>query len=215
MRKKPFIAVRPINHAREHPKTGSWQFTNAIDSWSWRGFEGEKAVVEVYSQGSYVELYLNRKRIGRKKLKDYKAIFNTKYRNGMIEAVSYNNDGKEVARHSLSTGGRQTQITIKSDKYRISKDDLVFTEIEITDENGKLIPYIEKRVSVCVNGNAAQLIGMGSALCKTDERFTQSFYNSYRGRCIAVFKGIAKGTSLVTVSCGNCALVTQRIEVVK
>lgn len=215
MRKKPFIAVRPINHAREYPKTGSWQFTNAIDSWSWRGFEGEKAVVEVYSQGSYVELYLNRKRIGRKKLKDYKAIFNTKYRNGMIEAVSYNNDGKEVARHSLSTGGQQTQITIKSDKYRISKDDLVFTEIEITDENGKLIPYIEKRVSVCVNGNAAQLIGMGSALCKTDERFTQSFYNSYRGRCIAVFKGIAKGTSLVTVSCGNCALVTQRIEVVK
>ena len=47
LRKKPFIGVRPVNHAKEAPSTGAWQFTNAIDSWSWQGYEGTKAIVEV------------------------------------------------------------------------------------------------------------------------------------------------------------------------
>lgn len=47
LRKKPFIGVRPVNHAKEAPSTGAWQFTNAIDSWSWQGYEGAKAAVEV------------------------------------------------------------------------------------------------------------------------------------------------------------------------
>jgi len=49
MRKVPFIGVRPLNHASEKPSTGAWQFTNAIDSWTWHGYEGKKAEVEVYA----------------------------------------------------------------------------------------------------------------------------------------------------------------------
>ena len=49
LRKEPFIGVRPLNHAKEAPSTGAWQFTNAIDSWSWQGYEGEKAVVPMPS----------------------------------------------------------------------------------------------------------------------------------------------------------------------
>jgi hypothetical protein len=32
LRKDPFIGDRPLNHAKEAPSTGAWQFTNAIDS---------------------------------------------------------------------------------------------------------------------------------------------------------------------------------------
>lgn len=56
LRKEPFIGVRPLNHAKEEPSTGAWQFTNAIDSWSWQGYEGKKAVVEVYFSGENNEL---------------------------------------------------------------------------------------------------------------------------------------------------------------
>ena len=59
LRKEPFIGVRPLNHAKEEPSTGAWQFTNAIDSWSWQGYEGEKAVVEVYADAAAVRLILN------------------------------------------------------------------------------------------------------------------------------------------------------------
>ena len=42
LRKKPFIAVSPLNHADETPSTGAWQFTNGIDSWTWHGYEGKR-----------------------------------------------------------------------------------------------------------------------------------------------------------------------------
>ena len=51
-RDKPYIAVRPLNHADEEPHKGSWQFTNAIDSYSWRPYEGKNCIAEVYSEGS-------------------------------------------------------------------------------------------------------------------------------------------------------------------
>lgn len=212
MRKKPFIAVRPLNHADETPSTGSWQFTNAIDSWSWRGYEGKRAIVEVYSTGNYVELYVNDKKVGRKKLKNFKALFKTRYRNGKVEAISFGN-GKELARHSLSTGGTQAKISVKCDKSSITDGQLVFAEIELTDENERLIPYIERRVDVRVDGGSIKLAGMGSALCKTDERFTQDHYTSYRGRCLAVFKGLKEGVSTITVSCANFVPATVQIEV--
>lgn len=58
LRKKPFIGVRPVNHAKEEPSKGAWQFTNAIDSWSWQGYEGKKATVEVYADAVAVRLSL-------------------------------------------------------------------------------------------------------------------------------------------------------------
>ncbi len=213
MRQKPYIAVRPLNHAKETPSTGAWQFTNAVDSWNWKPYNNHKAVVEVYSQGYYVELYVNGKKTGKKKLKDYKAIFKTKYKNGIVEAVSYDGDGKEIARHSLTTGGDKAQISVKTDKKRISAGQLAFVEIEITDEKGNLLPYIEKRVEIRSEGDAAKLCGFGSALCKTDEVFDKTYHNAYRGRCIAVFKGITTGSTKITFSCGNLVPVTIMVEV--
>ncbi len=47
LRKQPYMAVRPLNHANEKPIRRAWRLTNAIDSWTWQGFENRKAVVEV------------------------------------------------------------------------------------------------------------------------------------------------------------------------
>ena len=73
VRREPFIGVRPLNHAKEKPSTGAWQFTNAIDSWTWHGYEGTKAVVEVYADAASVRLEQNGKEIGTRPVKKYKA----------------------------------------------------------------------------------------------------------------------------------------------
>lgn len=213
MRKEPFIAVRPLNHAEETSSTGAWQFTNAVESWNWKPYNNSKAIVEVYSQGKYVELYLNGKRIGRKKLKDYKAIFKVKYKNGAIDAVSFDEKGSIIAKSSLVTGGKAKKIAAKTDKTVIAEGELIFAEIEITDENDNIVPYEEKRVEIRKNGSSVKLLGFGSALCKTDELFDKPYHNAYRGRCLAVFKGMKKGVSEFTVSYGDLVPVTIKAEV--
>ena len=47
--------------------TGSaWRMTNAVESWTWPGCEGQKATVEVYSDAPLVALYCNNRLIGKK-----------------------------------------------------------------------------------------------------------------------------------------------------
>ena len=176
LRKEPFIGVRPLNHAKESPTKGSWQFTDAIDSWNWPGYADTKATVEVYASGSSVRLSLNGKEIGTKTLKDFKAIFHTRYQPGTLTAEALDADGAVLSFSSLSSGTGNMRLRVVPEKrtLRANGTDLCYLPIEFVDEEGKLLPAAEQRVHVEVTG-AVTLIGFGSALYKTDEKFDQPF----------------------------------------
>jgi len=215
LRKKPFIGVRPVNHAKEAPSTGAWQFTNAIDSWSWQGFEGEKAVVEVYADAASVRLLLNGKETGTKPVKKYKAIFKLPYDPGTLTAEALDEQGNVISSHSLTTAGIETVLTVRPEKQvlRANSQDLCYLPIEFTDKAGNLKPYIEQRVEITVGGTAT-LAGFGSALCKTDEVFDKAYHNSYRGRCLAVLRaGNTPGNAIITVKSSGMEPVTIEVEV--
>ena len=215
LRKEPFIGVRPVNHAKEAPTTGAWQFTNAIDSWSWQGFEREKAVVEVYADAAAVRLLLNGKEIGTKPVKKYKAIFKLPYHPGTLTAEALDEQGNVISSHNLTTAGAETVLTVKPEKQvlRTNSQDLCYLPIEFTDKAGNLKPYIEQRVEITVDGTAT-LAGFGSALCKTDEVFDKAYHNSYRGRCLAVLRaGNTPGKAFITVKSSGMEPVTIEVEV--
>ena len=215
LRKEPFVCVRPLNHAKEKPSTGAWQFTNAIDSWTWHGYEGTKAVVEVYADAVSVRLELNGKEISTKPVKKYKAIFKTAYQPGTLTAVSLDINGKEISRHSLTTGGKKIKLTAIPNKtvLKANGQSLCYIPIEFTDDNGELIPYIEQPVMVKVDGSA-KLQGLGSALCKTNEQYVDNTFNSYRGRLLAVVRaGTQQGTAKVTITSKNMQTVEIELNV--
>ena len=182
-RKEPFIAVSPLNHSGETPSTGAWQFTNGIDSWNWQGFEGKKTTVEVFADAHKVRLELNGAVIGEKRVRDYRAKWALRYRPGRLTAVALDAKGRELSRFSLNTGDGNPMLSVKAKRF----DDLTFLEIEFTDGGGALLPYIEKPITVDTDGPA--LLGLGSALCKTDERYDGDSFTAYRGRLLAVVRG--------------------------
>lgn len=189
LRKEPFIGVRPLNHAKEAPSTGAWQFTNAIDSWNWPGYEGTNATVEVYADAAKVRLSVNGKVVGTKAIKKYKAIFKVPYAQGIITAEALDESGNVISSHSLSSGGQKNLITVTPEKDAISagSQNICYIPIEFTDEKGMLKPFIEDDIEIEVNG-AATLAGFGSALCKTDEVFDKKVHRAYRGRALAVLR---------------------------
>ncbi len=215
LRKKPFIGVRPVNHAKEAPSIGAWQFTNAIDSWSWAGYEDTRATVEVYADAASVRLLLNGKEMGTKPVKKYKAIFKLPYRPGTLTAEALDEQGKVISSHSLTTAGAETVLTVRPEKsvLRANGQELCYLPIEFTDRVGNLKPYIEQRVEITVDG-AVTLAGFGSALCKTDEVFDKPYHDSYRGRCLAVLRaGNAPGNANITVKSSDMEPVTIEVEV--
>lgn len=215
IRKKPYIAVRPLNHSGETPSKGAWQFTNALESWTWHGFEGRKTVVEVYTTANFVRLELNGKELGRKRVKNNKALFSATYEAGSLTAIAIDKSGKEISRSKLNTGGKNPMLSVKTDKRILLADgqDLCFAEIEFTDDKGNLLPYIEQRIDIKIEGNTVMLQGFGSALTKTDEAFNKAYHNTYRGRALAVFRaGKISGKTRVTVSSENVEPISFEME---
>jgi hypothetical protein len=196
------------NHSGERPSTGAWQFTNAIDSWTWHGYEGKTATVEVYADACAVRLELNGKPVGTKKLKEYRTKFKVKYMSGTLTAVALDESGKEISRSSLTTAGKKMRLTAKDEPR---SGELHFIPIEFTDEKGDLLPYVEQPVTVKVEG--AKLLGLGSALCKTDERYDSATFTTYRGRLLAVVQATQTGKVKIMVSSDHVPPVTLDLEV--
>ena len=82
------IAVMPVDHTKDAHSPSAWKMTNAMESWSWEGCDGNAAKVEVYTRADHVKLYINGKCVGTKKPKnDCKVFFDTTYQNGEIKLL--------------------------------------------------------------------------------------------------------------------------------
>ena len=196
LEKAPRIAVKPVNHPGVRPSKSVWRGTNAIESWAWSGCEGNKAEVEVYSNAAMVELLLGSKSLGKKKVKECKAIFKTKYAPETLTAVAYGANGAELGRSSLlpATGKRTIRLTVEK-----SHSDIHYIPVEIVGENGVVDSNADRRLTVTVKG--CELLGFGSANpCHEDSYCTGSFA-TYYGRALAVVR--AEKNCTVTVSDGT------------
>ena len=211
LREKPYIAVRPLNHVGEKPSKGSWQFTDAIDSWNWIGYEGVTATVEVYANGHSVRLTLNGKEIATKKLNDFKAIFKLPYERGELKAEALDENGMVISTHSLFSGNEEIKLSAIPERRELSVGELCYIPIEFVDGKGLLRPDIEQRVEISIEGG--RLLGFGSALYKTDDAFNNRFYNSYRGRCLAVVQATEKGSINISINSAGVTPAYINLEV--
>jgi len=199
LEEKPYIGVRPLNHPGVRPAKGLWRGSNALDSWSWKNCDGNKAEIEVYADAYEVELFMNGRSLGRKKLKDFRAIYKTQYAPGSIKAVAYDRDGNQVSESKLVSATGKTGISLTTEDTSIEPGELVYVHVSLVGENGIVESNDDKRLSLTVDGG--QLLGFGSANPCTEERFDSGSYTTYYGRALAVVRaGLEAETVQITVS---------------
>ena len=202
LEKGPFIAVRPLCHAENRHSPSAWKMTNAMQSWSWRGWEGKKAHVEVYARAAEVELLLNGKSVGRKKMKnDCLFHFHVPYENGTLEAVSYDANGKEIGRNALTTAGEETMLCAVPEKETVEKGHLCFIRLQYTDKNGTVKPTKRGILDVTVEGG--KLIGLGSACPYYELSYLDSKADTYYGEAMAIVEAGEAGAVILTATDGK------------
>ena len=195
----PKIAVQPINHDAK-PAKMVWRGTNAIPSWSWRGCEGKKAAVEVYTGQPVVELLQDGKSLGRKKTKLCKAVFNTAYNPGRLEAVSFDASGREMGRSILTSADGALRLTVAPEVSEAGSGEIVYIPVSVTDADGVVESNADRPVAVTVEGG--ELLAFGSANPRTEERFDAGKYTTYYGKALAVVR-MGAGDLKVTASDGK------------
>jgi len=141
------IAVQPVNHPGVKPAKAVWRGTNALPSWSWQGCEGNPAVVEVFADAAYVELSLNGKTVGRKKIKDCKATFKLKYAPGKLTAVAYDEHDQPVGEDELTSATGGVMPVITSEKKTVKPGEVFCADISMLDSEGVVESNADKKLT--------------------------------------------------------------------
>lgn len=215
---QPYLAVHRMQNVGKELYVSRWNFTDAVHSWTWPGYEGKQTTVEVYSDAQEVELFINGVSQGRKPVgNDFHRCYTSwdvTYTPGAVEAVAYM-DGKEVGRHSLKTAeGCGVYAAADKTTLRAGSSDLSYLEIELRDPEGVMVMTSDKTASVQVTG-PIRLAGAGSGDPKTTECYLDNTHRFFEGRLLAILAAEEHpGEATVTVTCEGLEPVTLTYTVV-
>lgn len=196
--KQPLIGVQPVNHPKEKLIKAVWRGTNALPSWSWKDCDGNKAIIEVYFDADKIELFLNGKRLGKKKVKLCRAIFKTTYKAGILEAVAYNKEGVEIGRSRLISADGMRKIVLTPEETKIKVGDIVYIQVDVRGQNGIVESNADDKIKVTVEGG--ELLGFGSANPRTEERYDAGEFTTFYGHAQAVVRAVKTGVIKVTAN---------------
>ena len=193
---RPAISVKPPNHPGVEVQRATWRGTNSIPSWSWRGCEGNLAPVEVYFPCKHVELWLNGELVARRRCRDGRTTFLTRYEPGVLTAVALDEDDHEIARSELRTAS-DLHTQVRPEQGSVRPGGLVYFDVWIGDEG---IAESNADLPLQAQAEGGELLAFGSARPRTEERFTTGSYTSYYGRAQAIVRAGAEGRVRLTVT---------------
>lgn len=207
---KPYIGVRPANQNQKKLVKCVWRGTNAIASWAWHGCEGNRADIEVYTDAAFIELYLNGKKLGRKKVKEYKAFFKTKYQAGTLTAVALDASKSELSRSQL-VSAQEVSIGISCEQHAAKAGEVLFFNVCLQDKNGTVECNADRELVAEVQGG--ELLAFGSARQKTEEKYSSNKTQTYYGRALLVVRAGEGDNITVIVQGKNIRASTETIVI--
>ena len=202
----------PINYHKTE-LLGRYGWADCGHTWSWPAEKGTPIKLEVYSAAPMVELIVNGVSHGTApagKENDFRGIFHIPYEPGRVEAISRSEEGDEISRDKVLSADAPVQIRITEDEtlselHRLEANRqqkgsaLRYLVIEIADQNGRSVTYVEEEVRVTVEG-AGKLLGLGTGRISTEENYASGVIKTFRGKALAVISGWEQGKTVVRVT---------------
>lgn len=208
LRKEPYIGVERLDRYGMPSSMTPWMWKDNLASWTWPGFEGKPALINVCSDAEEVELFLNGRSLGKKaagKENKYVAHFEIKYEPGELKAVAYRK-GQAGESFFLMTANEEVGINPVADRTLLKADgeDLSYILINFVDEKGIVNLNVKKKVSVAVEG-PGELTGFGSANPSSEGNYFDTTWETYDGQVLAIIRtGTQKGIIKVKIDADGC-----------
>ena len=149
--------------------------------WNWDQRDGEPMAVWMHSNLDSVEVFLNGKSQGSKKVEPLTHLeWSVKYEPGVLEARG-TKDGKVVLVEKRETTGDPVAIRLTTDRTEINADgeDVAVLKVEVLDKEGRAIPTAHNLISFKVTGEGALIgVGNGDPNCQeSDKEPKRSLFN--------------------------------------
>lgn len=148
-----------------------------------------KVPVRTFSNAASVELLLNNKSLGKKefvkkttedgrpyhegaKPSELYLEWLVEYKPGTLTAIARDENGKEIARDSVTTAGEPARVRLTKEEHVITADgkDLSYIHYEIVDEDGNVVPTANNLVHFNLHGQG-QIVGVDNGEQASRERY--------------------------------------------
>ncbi len=147
---------------------------------------GRRVKVGTYTNGDEVELFLNGKSLGRRKVDKYMQLFwdDVVYEPGTLKMVAYR-QGKVHATDEVVTTGRPVALGLEvkfedwqRESARTGESDALPVTVFALDAEGRRVPTAHNKVHFTVSGGRLLGVGNGDPLChEPDIAASRSLYN--------------------------------------
>jgi beta-galactosidase len=206
VRSEPWIGVLDPQHYGRKVSFSPWGWEPVIDSWTFQGWEGKPARVEVYCRDEEVELRINGVSVGRKPAgaaSQNKAVFEVVYEPGAIEAVGYTG-GQATGKTSLQTSSRPAALRLAPDRPVIHHQwgDLAYVTVEVVGAEGRVVSYADPEVELEMAG-VGDLVAVGAANPVSEELYVGASRRAYQGRLMAVVRSNGQPGEIALSACAE------------
>ncbi|MDW7692929.1 glycoside hydrolase family 2 TIM barrel-domain containing protein [Flammeovirgaceae bacterium SG7u.111] len=174
-----------------------WRNTNM----HWNYQKGESVLVEVSSNHSTVELFLNGKSLGYRSMSespDRLMRWVVPFEAGTITAKA-GFDGQEIIAE-IQTASAPTGITLSTDKTSLKADayDVAHLVVQLHDQNGNPVKTEDATITFEIEGDA-KLLGVDNGAYDNTQDFQSNKITTAKGRCLAIIQS-TKTAGRITVS---------------
>jgi beta-galactosidase len=158
-----------------------WQQNPALLKWNWP--DTATRTVRAATNCDEVELFLNKKSIGRKAISPdlYFGDWTVAFQAGELTAIGYIK-GKKVAISKLVTAEKATKLQISAIPLSITSDVGIY-EITVKDKAGQIVVDATNAITVKVEGGG-RLIGIDNGDLNYTGSFKTETRNAYHGRLL-------------------------------
>ena len=131
--------------------------------WNLKGHEGESVEVWAYSNCDEVELFVNGKSLGRKKMPENGHLkWSAVYKPGSLRAVGYKK-GKRILTEKIETTEDAQSILLSADRTELVADgqDVSVVTVCLQDRKGRFVPDACNELKLSLSGDA-RILGVGN-----------------------------------------------------
>lgn len=130
------------------------------------------------------------------------------YEDGTIEAVAYDAKGQVIkdtdGRSSVTTTEKAAKLSAKADRKTIKADgkDLSYITVDVTDENGNIVPDAANRIKFNVKGEGT-LVGVDNGNSPDHDSYKGKERNAFGGKALAIVQSSKKAGNITVEMTGK------------
>jgi beta-galactosidase len=190
---KPMVFIGTSDRTVKSGPDNLWSHKRVEPVWNWE--EGKTISVNAFTNCEEVELFLNDRSLGNKKMADFLnrvITWDVPFEKGTLKAIAKIN-GKPVADYELKTTGKPVKIVASCHKTTLKADSngLAHIFVSVCDDAGNAVYQADNEITCEIEG-PLHLLGMEDSNPSNTENYKDKIQHAFHGKLMIYLQATDK-----------------------